>query len=131
MNNGQRATDNGQNCIHCPTPESVRCAGLDVRRFCELIDPSCPQYDSRYRDVIVQEARYALTVKDTLPGLNPHPASGSRSVDAGGTIGVAADCCGGVPAGIFDGPGFDDSSTAPPAATRNEDTRDSPRGTTA
>ena len=57
MDNGQPITDNGQRCIHCPTPENLRCGGLDVRRFCELIDPSCPQYDSGYREVIVREAR--------------------------------------------------------------------------
>jgi hypothetical protein len=85
-----------------------------VRRFCELIDPSCPQYDSRYRDVIVQEAQHAMTVKDAFPGLNLQFASGSRNVDAGGTIAVVADCCGGPPPGIFDDPAFDDFSAAPP-----------------
>ena len=65
-----------------------------------------------------------MTFKDAFPGLNPHPAFGSRSMNAGGTIAVAADCCGGVPPGIFDGPGFDDSSAAPPAVTRNDDAKD-------
>ena len=123
--------DNGQRCIHCPTPESVRCAALNVRRFCELIDPSCPQYDSRYRDVIVQEARRAMTVKDEFPGLNPRPADGSRSEDAGDTIAIGADCCGGMPPGIFDGPGFDAYSAARPAVIPNEETKNQFRGTTA
>lgn len=112
--------DNGQRCIHCPTSESVRCRAIDVRRFCELIDPSCPQFDSRYRDVIVQETQRAMTVKDELPGLNPHPAFRSRSVDAGAMINVAADCCGGaVPPGIFDDPERDAPSPTTPALIPN------------
>jgi hypothetical protein len=74
--------------------------------------------------LIVQEARLAMTVRDEIPGVKPHPAYSSRSLDAGGTIAVAAGCCGGVPPGIFDDPGFDDNSTAPPAVIREEDATD-------
>jgi len=43
-------------CPRCPVPPAVRCRGLDVRRFCELIDPSCPQFDPGYLDVILSES---------------------------------------------------------------------------
>ena len=97
-----------------PKSENLRCGGLDVRRFCELIDPSCPQYDSRYRGVIVQEARTPWRRQTRCLRLNPHRALWEPSMTRGGTSRrFAADCCGGVPPGIFDGPGFDDSSRSP------------------
>jgi hypothetical protein len=34
----------------------LRCRGLDVRRFCELLDPSCPQYDPSYVGVILRQS---------------------------------------------------------------------------
>ncbi len=124
MNNGQRAADNGQKCIHCPTPESIRCGGLDVRRFCELIDPSYPQYDSRYREVVIQESGYALADKDAFPGLNPHHPIGKRIADRGEAVVVPANCCGGMAPGIFDEAGFNEPSPPAPAVTRNERARD-------
>ena len=40
-------------CPRCPiADQSVRCQGLDVLRFCALIDPSCGQYDPGYLRVI-------------------------------------------------------------------------------
>ena len=90
-------------CIHCPTPENVRCAGLDVRRFCELIDPSCPQYDSRYLDVIVREGRRAG--EDTATRLISYHQSGFSKpiIEGGETVVIPSHCCGGdLPNGIFD-----------------------------
>jgi hypothetical protein len=85
-------------CIHCPTPENLRCAGLDVRRFCELIDPSCPQYDPRYREAIVREGRSAGDDIITLLDLHRHPID-----ERVRTTARPIDCCGGgVPPGIFD-----------------------------
>ena len=92
-------------CIHCPTPENLRCAGLDVRRFCELIDPSCPQYDAGYLDVIVSEVApgrggYCRATHIVSPA-GPWQADHRRR----GNDRDPADCCGGgVPPGIFDEP---------------------------
>jgi hypothetical protein len=43
-------------CARCPVADGIRCGGLDVPRFCELIDPSCPHFNPGYRDVIVRES---------------------------------------------------------------------------
>jgi hypothetical protein len=90
-------------CIHCPTLEGVRCAGLLVRRFCELIDPSCAQYDSRYKDVIVRESH--RPGEDTSAQLTSHhqPGFGKPIIEGGDTTVISFDCCGGgVPPGILD-----------------------------
>ena len=94
-------------CIHCPTPESYRCPGLDVRRFCELIDPACPQYDACYIEVIVKDA--CRPSPNTNAMLRPgHPITQSTPVAAGGELtGISADCCGAnMPPGVFDDPLF-------------------------
>jgi hypothetical protein len=91
-------------CIHCSTPENLRCAGLDVRRFCELIDPSCPQYDPRYLEVIVNESLQAAGDKPRRLTAN-HDGAHGRIMVSGGPNAMLADCCGGgVPPGIFDQP---------------------------
>jgi hypothetical protein len=90
-------------CIYCPTPEGLHCAGLDVRRFCELIDPSCPRYNAGYRDVIVREAR--APGDDTAARLASYHQTGARRpiVEGAETIVIPTDCCGGgMPPGIFD-----------------------------
>jgi hypothetical protein len=90
-------------CIHCPTPENLPCAGRDIRRFCELIDPSCPQYDAGYRNVIVGEVRRAEAERTTrlLPYQNP--AFSKPIIERGETTVIALDCCGGgLPPGILD-----------------------------
>ena len=109
----QRTTDHGQltkgnrqmRCIYCPTQENLHCSGLDVRRFCELIDPSCPQYDSRYLDVIVREAQ--STVEHTASRVRSYhqPEFSKPILEGGETIGRSLDCCGGaLPLGMFDEP---------------------------
>jgi hypothetical protein len=102
MNNEPRTTDQGQSCIHCPTPENFRCAGLDVRRFCELIDPACRQYDSRYRDVIVRETRRAGEDATTRLPAHDHSGLSKSIIERQETIAIHLDCCGGsVLPGIF------------------------------
>ena len=97
--------DHGQKCIRCPTPENVRCAGLDVRRYCELIDPSCPQYDPGYLQVIVREARRAWEIADGRLASDRHPGFGKPIIEGDESVAIAPDCCGGgVPPGIFDEP---------------------------
>ncbi len=92
-------------CSQCPTPENLRCAGLDVRRFCELIDPSCPQYDSRYVDVIVHEARRAEEHTGMQFRSYHQPDFSKSNIDGGEMIAIPFDCCGGgVRPGIFDEP---------------------------
>ena len=36
-------------------------------RFCELIDPTCPQYDPGYRSVIVSESRRVASAPAPIP----------------------------------------------------------------
>jgi hypothetical protein len=94
--------NNGQRCIHCPTPENLHCAGLDVRRFCELIDPSCPEFDSRYLDVIVREAPRAGEDTAMRPTSRRQPDLREPFIEGGETIAIPMDCCGGgVPPGYF------------------------------
>ncbi len=71
-------------CNRCPVAGEF-CQGLHVRRFCELIDPSCPQYDARYRQLIIQETK--------------------RARDAGLVVTVrSGGCCGGGDAAMAMGP---------------------------
>jgi hypothetical protein len=81
-------------CIHCPTHENFRCAGLDVRRFCELIDPSCPQYDLRYFDVIVREAGQATEDIATRLKSSPELNFSKTIIEGGETIVIPFECCG-------------------------------------
>jgi len=57
--NGGKAGAIAGRCPRCPLPaeDPTRCRGEDVRRFCELIDPSCPAYDPGYVGVILAESR--------------------------------------------------------------------------
>jgi hypothetical protein len=91
-------------CIHCPTPENVRCAGLDVRRFCELIDPSCAQYEPGYLKVIVRMS--ARTEDDSAAMLTLHHplAFGTSPIGGAERIAITADCCGG---GVLPGASHD------------------------
>ena len=105
MHDGQMTTDNRQTCIRCPTPENLRCAGLVVRRFCELIDPSCPQYDPGYLDVIAREARRGAVETDVRLASYHQTGSANPIVEGDAAIVIPADCCGGgVPPGVFDEP---------------------------
>ena len=97
--------DHGQKCIRCPTSENLRCAGLDVRRYCELIDPSFPQYDPGYLQVIVREARRAWENADGRLAPDHHPGFGKPIIEGDEAVAIAPDCCGGgLPPGIFDEP---------------------------
>jgi hypothetical protein len=106
MDHGPRTTENGQRCSYCPIPESLRCAGFEVRRFCELIDPSCPQFDSGYVEVIARETRLAGE-DDDLRHASSHQTDFSKQlIEERATIIIPVDCCGGgVPPGVFDEPG--------------------------
>jgi hypothetical protein len=54
-------------CIRCPTPPEIRCRGLDVRRFCELIDPSGSGYDPGYERVILSESHRLAGIAAPIP----------------------------------------------------------------
>jgi hypothetical protein len=80
----------GGKCTRCPTPDAIACRGVDVRRFCELLDPACPQFNPGYVDVIMRESYRAS--QDMPPP--PSHATGRGSPGA---------CCGGnVPPGAYD-----------------------------
>jgi hypothetical protein len=81
-------------CIRCPVDDKTSCAGFLVPRFCELIDPSCPQYEPSYLQVIVRESRRLRPSDDpsTAPELDAKFATDflpSSDRHAPG------DCCGG------------------------------------
>jgi hypothetical protein len=94
-------------CRYCPTSDRIACPGLDVRRFCALIDPECPRYDPAYVGVILSEAHRRSGPTAGRPGAE----SAHRIIDDTPTpnpappIQIAGDCCGGgVLPGIFDVP---------------------------
>ena len=74
-----------------------------MRRFCELIDPSCPQYNQGYCEVIVREAHRTREETD-MRLASYHPTSSGKPVIEGGKpIVIPTDCCGGgMPPGVFD-----------------------------
>lgn len=39
-------------CRHCPAAPGSPCAGLDVARLCQLVDPDHPDHDPAYRHVL-------------------------------------------------------------------------------
>jgi hypothetical protein len=83
-----------ERCVRCPVDDKTSCAAFLVPRFCELIDPSCPQYEPGYLHVIVSESRplrpadnastarelKAKSATDFIPPLDRH---------------APGDCCGG------------------------------------
>jgi hypothetical protein len=44
--------DHAMRCPHCPLDRSLRCRGEEVRRFCELVDPSGPDYRREYARIL-------------------------------------------------------------------------------
>ncbi len=80
------AVSPAERCAHCPTDPALRCRGLDVRRYCALLDLAHERHDARYADVVHREsARIALR-----PSSGPAPIGASAAQAAG-------DCnCGGV-----------------------------------
>jgi hypothetical protein len=125
MEHGLRIAGYEQRCIACPCPDDLRCSGLDVRRFCELIDPTCPQFIPAYRGVIVQESRLASAATDSPAAPNSYPAFSGSTRRGEGATAILGDCCGGgALAGIFAEARFDDSSSPAPAANRTENADD-------
>jgi hypothetical protein len=103
MDYGPETADSGQRCFHCPAPENLRCAGFDVHRFCELIDPECPQYHPGYREVIVRETRHPGEDADGRLAPYHQPGFGNPMIEGAEMIGISTNCCGGgMPPGIFD-----------------------------
>lgn len=101
-------------CIHCPTSEKIRCAGLDVRRFCELIDPTCPDFDPGYLSVIAGQTRAVEEDTDIRIASTDSSAAHEPIIHNTQTIGFSADCCGGgVPHGVFDGRHVEPVSLSP------------------
>jgi hypothetical protein len=100
--NGYPPVKTEESCVRCPVAEEISCAGFLVPRFCELIDPSCPQYDPGYLQVIVRESR------PLRPSDDPSPASESDVKSAAPNLPPSnrhapVDCCGGGMApGVYD-----------------------------
>ncbi len=90
-------------CIHCPTPENTRCAGLDVRRYCALIDPKCAHFSPGYREVIVHESLLRRDEFSTRLADDRQMEIRAPISDEAERIAISTDCCGGaIPPGIFD-----------------------------
>ena len=73
-------------CARCPVSADVHCRGLDVRRYCKLIDPAHAKYDSRYVDVILRRSRQPadpIPAATSLHLLERMKACQFRSVDPG------------------------------------------------
>jgi hypothetical protein len=86
-------------------PELVTCAGITLRRLCDLIDPDCPQFSPSYRELIVRESQ--RPPEFAAARLEPsEPAStGNDSNPGAQAIASFFDCCGGgIPPGILDYP---------------------------
>jgi hypothetical protein len=83
-------------CIRCPVAKGTRCAGLDVRRYCELLDPCCPQHDPGYREVILQASRRQEHDTDMPLKLYPLSASSTLPLEERDSILIPHDCCGGA-----------------------------------
>jgi hypothetical protein len=79
-------------CLRCPVPAATPCRGLTVRRFCELINPSCDRFDPGYVDVILAEShRMASNWPPAVARLDAaYAAAGGPGQQPGG-------CCGGAP----------------------------------
>ena len=125
MEHGPRITGHEQRCIPCPSHDNLRCSGLDVRRFCELIDPTCPQFNPAYRGVIVQASRQARAETNVVTASNSYPTILGSTRRGEGATAILGDCCGGAAlAGILAEAGFDGYSSLAPAANPNENADD-------
>jgi hypothetical protein len=71
----------GERCARCPVGGLARCAGLNVRRYCELLDPAHKRHDARYSFVVVSESERIAGVPP------PEPAPAGAALEP---------CCGGV-----------------------------------
>jgi hypothetical protein len=132
MELGPRIAGHEQRCILCPCPENLRCSGLDVRRFCELIDPTCPQFNPAYRGVIVQASRQARAETHAVAASSSYPTILGSTRRGEGPTAILGDCCGGAAlAGILAEAGFDDSASLTPAANPTENADDQLSGANA
>jgi hypothetical protein len=73
-------------CPFCPLPESAPyCHGGDaIRRYCELLDPSCDRHDPRYAGVVIDAT--ARHQGEPLPErINPPAHATPRDPCCGGS----------------------------------------------
>ncbi len=76
------AVSAAERCARCPV-DDARCIGLDVRRYCELLDPACAKHDAQYAGVVLAESRRIAEA----------PALGAIAL---GMAAAYRSCCGGV-----------------------------------
>lgn len=49
--------DDGARCRRCPLAPDAPCAGVDIRRLCQLVDPEHPDHDPAYKAVLTTTDR--------------------------------------------------------------------------
>ncbi len=84
-----------------------------MQRFCELIDPTCPDFDPGYLGVIAGQTRAVEEATDVLVASYDSAAAHEPIFHNTETIGFSTDCCGGVPPGVSDGPPVEPVSLSP------------------
>jgi hypothetical protein len=42
-------------CPHCPAPEGELCRGEKIKRFCQLVDSTHPDYNPAYKRILVKD----------------------------------------------------------------------------
>jgi hypothetical protein len=81
-------------CPNCPIFRDIPCAGLRVRRYCQLLDPANPKHDARYGRIVIErsERDAGLPVPKPAPAITPTPdhPGGMREVHQ------PKRCCGGA-----------------------------------
>lgn len=88
-------------CPHCPLDNNLICRGPQVRRFCELVDPSRSDYDAAYIRILAGDDHTGPYEPDP----NVKPSKG---------------CCGGNPMAL------DDSSMVPPSTDSPDEVEHQP-----
>jgi hypothetical protein len=81
-------------CVRCPVADETACAGILIPRFCELINPSCPQYDPGYLQVIIRESRPLRASDDPSAAHEPDAKSATALLPPSNRH-APVDCCGG------------------------------------
>jgi hypothetical protein len=77
-------------CPHCPIPEGLACRGINVRRFCELLNPQSRHYNAAYTDVLWKETNRLASKSTVLPQSQLASSTSPAFIFRGGT------CCGGT-----------------------------------